>query len=128
MRSTITAALAAVVLAAGCSNNGQVELAEPEQTELQVARDDCGASPTDITVGDGGSTLLIDHQGEDETVGASFEDLVCVLAELGVSDSAIAQMGSTSAMDGRQSVSWDGYEASFTYHPDTGMDMIVTQS
>lgn len=130
----ILAALAAVgllLLAGACADTTgggiDTKAAELDQSVLETARASCAPGSAYITVGDGGSTLLIDHKGEEDTTGASIEDVVCVLFELGVPDSVVAQMDSTRALDGRQSAAWDGYEVSWAYHPDTGMDMIVTE-
>lgn len=129
----IFAALAAglLLLIGACTEGGTsstaAEAAELDQTVLETARATCAPGSAHITVGDGGNTLLIDHQGEDETSGASIDDVVCVLFELGVPDSVVAQMEATRALDGRQSASWDGYAVSWAYHPDSGLDMIVTE-
>lgn len=97
----------------------------PDRTEIQQATLDC-PDPY-IEAGDDGHTLLIDHQGEDETYGASIDNVVCALAALGISDSVVAQMDSTRALDGTRSGSWDGYTATFSYHPDTGLNIIVEE-
>lgn len=128
----LLAALAAVgllLLAGACADDGTSDAGQvpDDQTVLETARAACAPGSNHITVGDGGTTLLLDHKGEDETAGASIEDVVCVLFGLGVPDSVVAQMDSTRALDGRQSASWDGYEVLWSYHPDTGIDMIVTE-
>ena len=38
-----------------------------------------------------------------------------------------AASGSTRALDGRQSATWAQFEASWTYHPDDGLDVLVRQ-
>jgi hypothetical protein len=37
-------------------------------------------------------------------------------------------MDSTSALNGRQEDSWQEFTASWTYHPDNGIDLIVRTS
>jgi hypothetical protein len=44
-----------------------------------------------------------------------------------VPESVTAQMDGTRALDGRQPASWDGYTASWTFHPDSGFDLIITE-
>lgn len=131
----ILAALAGVLLLlAGACATAEADdgiagkAAELDQTVLETARAKCAPGSAYITVGDGGSTLLIDHDGEDDTGGASIDDVASVLFALGMPDSVVAQIDSTRALDGRQSASWDGFEVSWAYHPDTGIDMIVTES
>jgi hypothetical protein len=35
-------------------------------------------------------------------------------------------MESTRALDGMQSATWSSYEVTWTYHPDDGLDLIIT--
>ena len=78
---------------------------------------------------DGGRTLIVDSHGEDDPtgVGATIDELVCVLAGLDVTDAVIAHMENTRAMDGHQSAEWGDYTASWTYHPDSGLDLIIEE-
>ena len=43
-------------------------------------------------------------------------------------DAVVSQMDSTTSLQGRQTASWDGTDASWTYHPDNGLDLILTLS
>lgn len=133
MKTTIAAILAAIALAAGACSTAEAEdgvagkAAELDQTVLETARAACAPGSPHITVADSGATLLLDHQGEDEATGASLDDVVCVLVMLDVPTSVLAEMDSTRALDGRMSASWDGFDVSWSYHPDSGIDMIVTE-
>lgn len=93
---------------------------------FEAALDACGMEdgPTS-RIGDGGASLNLDHQGEDDTRGIGLIDLNCVLDELEAPDSVVSQMEQTRALDGRQSAEWDGIEASWSYHPDTGLDVLL---
>ncbi len=75
-------------------------------------------------VGDGGHTLIL----EGRAYGGGRDETVCILNHLGVSEAVMQKMQSTRALDGRQEGSWPGYEASWTYHPDNGLDVIVTKA
>jgi hypothetical protein len=113
-----------IVLLAGCgADSGADDAAQSELTVMEQARVDCRLPSSSI--GDEGTTLLLDHKGEEDTTGLSFDQIACVMAELNVSDALAARIGSTRAMDGVQSGEWDGYTATWSYHPDTGLDMIV---
>jgi hypothetical protein len=93
-------------------------------TQLRLAYNACGAGD----LADNDHTMIIDSQGEDYDSGdASFDDLTCVLRELDVPASVIAQMEQTRALDGMQSADWNGFTASWTYHPDNGLDLIITE-
>lgn len=89
---------------------------------LVRARDACGAGE----VVDDGRAIILDMRGEELFSGdLSYEDVVCVLDELDVPESIHTKMGATRSLDGRLSDSWAHYEASWTYHPDDGLDVLV---
>lgn len=77
-----------------------------------------------ISIGDEGQSLAMDSFGE-ESDGADFTDIFCVLDELDTPDSVIKRINSTRALDGRQSADWDGLSASWGYHPDNGLDIVI---
>jgi hypothetical protein len=90
---------------------------------LQLAADRCDV---DGAIGDDGSSLELDMEGEDFGSGElSYADVACVLEELDVPDSVVSKMDSTRSIDGRQTEDWDGIEANWTYHPDDGLDVIL---
>jgi hypothetical protein len=77
-----------------------------------------------ITVGDEGRSISMQSEGE-EAVGADFEDLACVLLELETPDSVITRIDNTRALDGRQTGTWEDFSASWGYHPDNGLDIVI---
>lgn len=95
--------------------------AEPPIT-LSGARLDCDPSVFTATSADDGRTLLVeaDDQRGEETVE-------CLADRLAMPEAVYAQIRGTRALDGRQSASWDGYRASWTYHPDAGLSMIIEE-
>ena len=76
-------------------------------------------------LGDEGSSLSLDMEGETDFDGLSYDDVSCVLEELEMPDSVDNRMGQTTSMDGMQDASWDGIHASWNYHPDDGLDVIL---
>jgi hypothetical protein len=118
----VAGAGAAVWLLTGGAGGGSALSAGT--TALQKARDTCGGAG--IVVADEGRTLTIDTQGEDEYTGASFTQAECVFTAIEMPTSVHAKVGNTRAMDGMVSADWDGYSASWNYHPDTGMNMVIT--
>jgi hypothetical protein len=81
------------------------------------------------TLGDNDQTLLIDMAGEETGSGtATIDEITCVLGELEAPQSVLAQMDSTRALDGMQSATWSTYKATWTYHPDNGLDLILTHN
>ncbi|KOX10282.1 hypothetical protein ADL05_25220 [Nocardiopsis sp. NRRL B-16309] len=96
---------------------------------FEAAVDECGITAGAwARIGDDGESLSLDHRGDDESSGISVEFLVCILAELEAPDSVIEEMSQTRALDGRQSADWDGIHASWAYHPDTGLDVVLSRS
>lgn len=76
---------------------------------------------------DDGDTLVLDmYAGSYGVGGAEYEDIMCFLGELDAPASVTTRMESTRALDGMQSWQWDDLEASWTYHPDDGLDIIIT--
>ena len=104
--------------------------AEAEAAKLAIlgdAVDTCKvANATGFLLGDGGMTLTFDMKGKDQSTGAAMTDIACVLAELDVPTSVVSHMDQTTSMDGRQSESWENLEVSWSYHPDRGMDGVIT--
>lgn len=107
--------------------DGQVdegsEVVLTAQSVLEGAAEDC-AIPGGAD--DGGASLILDFAGADtdsgELIDRHFE---CVMRQLDGPQSVQAAIMSTRALDGRQTATWDGIAASWTYHPDTGLDLIL---
>jgi hypothetical protein len=72
-------------------------------------------------------TLVVDMAGEDTSTGIeTFDGVLCVLDDLDAPQALVARMESTRALDGMQSATWSSYEVTWTYHPDDGLDLIIT--
>jgi hypothetical protein len=72
-------------------------------------------------------TLVVDMAGDDPGTGTeTFDGVLCVLDELDAPQSLVSRMESTRALDGMQSATWSSYEVTWTYHPDDGLDLIIT--
>jgi hypothetical protein len=113
-------ALLALAIAAVAALSGDAGDDSSSLTEIASTID----SPH-IEVVDDGASLLIDGEGE-ESDGASIDDIVLTLGLLDTPSSVVTRMSSTRALDGMQDATWGDYAASWTYHPDNGLDIIVT--
>jgi hypothetical protein len=113
----------AASLAAGDDDTSTENESVPE---LELAQNICADGSGFIVVGDSGMTLTIVSEGE-ESPGAPIEQIGCVLVALGVPDSVLSQIDRTTSMQGVQRATWSDFEASWTYHPDNGLNMIVEQ-
>lgn len=97
---------------------------------LAGAEKECNDGPPGTTLADGGKTLIIDGKSESEALngqgrGVDTATEACILKYLGATAAVISHMESTRALDGRQTDSWDGFTASWTYHPDNGLDITI---
>jgi hypothetical protein len=97
---------------------------------LKDAQGACDPEKRGSTITDGGETLIIDGRSTNNSSanGLPMDGLICMLRELKVPGSVIAQMEGTRALDGRQQAAWDGFSASWSYHPNNGMDVVITTS
>lgn len=87
------------------------------------------------TLGDAGYTITMDGEPEDPTwanilkvTGLPATYIACVLTAVSVPDSVVSQIDATRALDGMQKASWNNISATWTYHPDDGLQIIVTES
>jgi hypothetical protein len=93
------------------------------ESALSRAKGACFAG----VVEDDGATLILDMLGGDPGSGIyGYSDIECVLKELDVPASVLTSMNSTRALDGRQRGDWDGINAEWSFHPDDGLDVILT--
>lgn len=107
---------------------GPAAATAPSLTVLEQAVRTCTLSTTDsIVVGDEGMTVTVDGRGDEDPDGASISDTFCLLDATEVSTAAMAQIEGTTSLQGRQSASWGDVDASWTYHPDNGLDLILTE-
>ncbi len=72
--------------------------------------------------------MLVHGAGEEDASGLNASEVVCSLSSLDVPTAVLQQMAATRALDGRQEASWGTDTASWSYHPDQGLDVIVTTS
>lgn len=91
----------------------------PDAVETCSAADTVG-----VDVMDEGKSLNLQTTGEEST-GTSLATVVCVLTDLDAPESIFNKLEATRALDGTQSSEWPGFAASWTYHPDNGLNIIV---
>lgn len=117
------AALVVVLLTGDRGEPGSSVLANPGFESVQQG---CGLSPSHAVIGDAGRTLTLDSQGEKNTSGLSWTDIECALDRTKMPESVRGRLNMTRALDGVQSASWDSYTATWNYHPDSGLNLIIT--
>jgi len=146
---TMTATALLLAVTAACSSDDG-EAAEPlsqwekeqavERTAIRDAADACVNSveyaswPFEdyVILGDGDLTATITHptSGDIGTLEGydQVKALECFLDELDVTDAIDSQMSQTTAMMGRQEAEWGDFEISWSYHPDSGVAAVVTET
>ncbi|GIE96260.1 hypothetical protein [Paractinoplanes rishiriensis] len=92
---------------------------------LQQAQTTCAEPNAGVSVADGGRTLTVDVKGEEDFVGTTTGTLDCVLQFLESPAAVTQHIYQTRALDGRQQNTWQTYAASWSYHPDSGLNLIV---
>lgn len=75
-----------------------------------------------MQLGDGGRTIIVDTRNE----YTSTQGVECVWSELKTPQSIVANVGATTAMMGEQSAQSDGISYRWSYHPDNGLNMVIT--
>lgn len=76
---------------------------------------------------DDSKTLIVTTEGEDaDPLGVSTFWLGCALEQLDAPARVTEAVNSTRALDGVQDAEWDGYEAEWRYHPDDGVNLIIS--
>jgi hypothetical protein len=102
-----------LVTLTGCSSN----------SGFQDAVDTC-APNNGVLVSDGGNTLTVDMMGEEDYTGANYMDVMCLIDAVKTPDYIISSIEATRALDGRQRDEFNGVEVSWSYHPDSGLDIV----
>lgn len=124
--------LAATLTLAACSGaetSANEEPVDDGSTMFTAVRDACELPAT--VVQDGGTTLVLDGRGEDDSSASDaleIEEQACALGAINTPDHIVTLMDQTRALDGRQTQQHDGYTYSWTYHPDTGLDIVITDA
>lgn len=94
---------------------------------LAAAEKSCNDGRTDTQLGDGGKTLIINSSGDPIKSIVDTQTMACVLDYLKIPAAVRSHIESTRALDGRQTDSWDGFTAAWTYYPDDGLDITIEQ-
>jgi hypothetical protein len=66
--------------------------------------------------------------GAEVSPGATFTQFDCIIEELDVPDAVLDRINNTRALDGYQDATFGEFAASWTYHPDDGLNMTITRA
>lgn len=100
---------------------------EPGTTRLEAAKETCVPPPDSrfVEILDNGAGMSIDGVGAKKPLGAGLDQIECILNELGAPSTVRARMGNTRALDGTQDASWSSLRATWTYHPESGINVVI---
>ena len=130
MQRAIVMAMMCVVLA-GCGEaerliNTVFATPTPVLSQAELTMELCSLSSTYAEAADGGRTLILDGEGE-ESAGLNIEDLACALNYMDVPSFVVSTMEKTRALDGIQREEYGNFKISWSYHPDNGLDVVITE-
>jgi hypothetical protein len=91
---------------------------------FQVIDETCRASMPSYDVEDAGHTLIMTVGGDG---GMSSDTMTCVFNSLNIPASVREHIGTTRALDGQQTDTWDDFTARWTYHPKDGLRMTIQE-
>ncbi|MGO1173704.1 MAG: hypothetical protein ACTHXO_03890 [Actinomycetaceae bacterium] len=99
----------------------------PAEQSLSTAATECAVSATDgLELVDEGRTITFDNRGGEDFAGAAYSDIACVFDALALPATIDTHIGQTTSLDGRQTAHWEDFEIQWSYHPDRGLDGLVT--
>ncbi len=122
-RAEASASAASASASAAAEEKAQAE----RGAVLTDAADACGTNHVyGTTLADGGTSLTFDMRGEEDARGADIATIMCVFDELKMPSAVLSHIKQTTSMDGRQTETWDNITVSWSYHPDRGLDGVLT--
>lgn len=104
---------------------GLAALMADGSTNFAAAVNTCQAFPY-AQVSSDGTSMEMTTSGKKEP-GMSVRTLGCLLEELDAPTSLKQRMESTRAIDGTQEEKWGSYRATWTYHPDHGLHVVISR-
>ncbi len=97
------------------------------QKAIDQAVETCAMEAEGYTVMEDGTAVELDTKGTDlyDDGTRDYAAYACMLDELGVPEITQQKIERTRALDGTQIDSWDDLQASWSYHPDTGINVLI---
>jgi hypothetical protein len=95
---------------------------------FEALKNMCGSSDNSyggIRVSNDGGSLTINTKGKKDSSGASLYDAFCFLAAVDAPEYIYDLVKTTRALDGTREERWGDIRASWSYHPDDGLDLIL---
>ncbi|QYM76918.1 hypothetical protein [Leucobacter luti] len=119
-------AAGAVLLATAAITIPLVLANNARSTQFKDAADECLIGRDAYTVMDDGNS--IEFSGATLSYGASGEEVFCFLKELEAPESLETKIGQTRSLDGTREATWGDFAAQWTYHPDSGLNLLIERN
>ncbi len=122
--TTIVLPVVALLVIVGCggASSSDSAAAEPERTRLETAFDGCSrAEKRTVEVADQGNTIIVDTGSSSDIFGA-----VCIFSGLDTPSSIMSAVQNTNSLMGMQQADDGDLHYSWSYHPDNGLNLVVT--
>ncbi|KKI18725.1 MULTISPECIES: hypothetical protein [unclassified Leucobacter] len=101
---------------------------EKRKNEFPNAAKACDFTTFHYDTLDDGEAVEIDHAVMKYGEGLTATQVFCFLGELDAPASLEAKINNTRALDGTQTETWNHLKATWTYHPDSGLNLIVERT
>lgn len=105
--------------------SGDMDSVDMDSVDIHSIEGAAASCDLSASVGDGGASVSIDTEGEEDYTGDSWESTICLLEALEAPDWVISRIRSTRALDGTQDASWENYGAFWNYHPNSGLNLTI---
>lgn len=80
----------------------------------------------DDAIADNGTTLSITTDGDESSSPYNYGDVTCIASYTEMPTSVRRQIETTRALDGMQRAKWGHYSAFWNYHPDSGLNLTIS--
>lgn len=115
-------AVACVAVSHWSAKAGAPGAAAPAKGSMEQVAASCG-----VSAASDGQSITMRTAGAKTSGGKSVKDVACVLAGLKAPQHIYSLIDATRALDGMQSESWGDYVARWTYHPDSGLTVVIAR-
>ena len=123
--------LASVAFLAGALAGGAlVKATLPASQEVPASASSItdAAASCGVTAEADGKSIALRTKGGKRGGSHTAEQVACVLRTTGAPSHVLNRVAETRALDGMQTATWGSVEASWTYHPDSGLFVSVAEA
>lgn len=122
--------LAALISLSACGSGAETstptatQATTPASNAILDALRECGPARAYTLADENRSAIVEVSTGYD--ADQELEEAQCFIKAVGFSDADLALVNNTTALAGQQEATIDGYTMSWSYHPDNGLNMVIT--